>query len=195
MNIRFHGMQEDRTSDDDAGEAYYQLEGTDKKFQVRLSGRNQYSLDVKLDGLSTHDAPQGATIRVGFLGRGQGTVWILYGDEDMGYWTGDNPPKNWMSSYRSLLGPRKLKHICMPGSHDAGMSKLGTNSIWANEANTKTQNINIYQQLERGSRFFDIRPAYDKDGKYYTGHFGKVIDRIQGAEGESIDDIIDHVNR
>lgn len=50
--------------------------------------------------------------------------WVLSGSEKEGYWSSHSPPIAWMSSILPIIGDRKLKHVCMPGSHDAGMSKL-----------------------------------------------------------------------
>lgn len=63
-----------------------------------------------------------------------------------------------------------------------------------NANNTVTQKMNIFMQLNNGARHFDIRPILG--GGYRTGHYHKApIIGWQGARGESIDDIIDHINR
>lgn len=66
--------------------------------------------------------------------------------------------KNWMGK---LPANTTLNNVIMPGSHDAGMSELKHCSVGANEANTKTQQLDIKGQLEAGSRYFDIRVDYD----------------------------------
>lgn len=60
----------------------------------------------------------------------------------------------WMDGYQT----RKLNQMIMPGAHDAGTAKghinltaLGTNS------NSATQDKTIWQQLNCGTRFFDLR--------------------------------------
>ncbi|HEY9256999.1 hypothetical protein [Chitinophaga sp.] len=68
---------------------------------------------------------------------------------------------NWM---RSLPDSKLLGEIMMPGSHDAGMSKLqhcsdGSGGIIG--PFTKTQSKSVGEQLLAGSRYFDIRVDYD----------------------------------
>ncbi|WP_316833508.1 hypothetical protein [Pedobacter nutrimenti] len=66
----------------------------------------------------------------------------------------------WMSRLDSST---KLNGIVMPGSHDAGMSQLShcDGGAKLNCGIIKTQALNILQQLEAGSRYFDIRVDYD----------------------------------
>jgi len=66
----------------------------------------------------------------------------------------------WMSRLDSST---KLSGIVMPGSHDAGMSELYHcfAGVKLNCGIIKTQALNILQQLEAGSRYFDIRVDYD----------------------------------
>lgn len=82
---------------------------------------------------------------------------------------------DWMQNHLPLLGSRVLKQLVMPASHDAGMYTVqkcsGLINFGANACNTQTQVLSIAQQLEAGSRYFDIRPVLDDDGVMYTGHF------------------------
>jgi hypothetical protein len=81
----------------------------------------------------------------------------------------------------------------MPGSHDAGMSKLDGKTSGAIPLDTVTQNLDIAGQLEWGIRYFDIRPVM-AGGHFKTGHYGKIGGFMQGGNGQSIDDIIREVN-
>jgi hypothetical protein len=83
----------------------------------------------------------------------------------------------------------------MPGSHDSGMSMIGSCTAFANATVTQTQTHGILQQLQRGARYFDIRPAIS-NGKFVTGHYGWVNDafKVQGCNGQFIDEIINDVN-
>lgn len=96
------------------------------------------------------------------------------------------------------LANRLLKHICMPGSHDAGMSTFRPGTIGAHFANTQTQYLDFYQQLMAGSRFFDLRPVISR-GEWVAGHYGVVRNGNNtiwvGGNGLSIADIISQVNR
>jgi hypothetical protein len=66
---------------------------------------------------------------------------------------------NWMKKISDSL---RLDQIMMPGSHDAGMSELHhcAPPVGAGDY-TKTQSGSIGQQLNDGSRYFDIRVDYD----------------------------------
>jgi hypothetical protein len=122
---------------------------------------------------------------------------VITGTEDLGYWTSTKPPPDWMQQLWKVIGNRKLRHICMPGSHDAGISLLQAKTPFASKENTQTQVSDLYGQLMLGSRYFDIRPVLANGGKFYTGHFGNILGlgNFQGGIGQSIDDIIENVNR
>lgn len=103
----------------------------------------------------------------------------------------------WMQQNLGTLGNRPLRHICMPGSHDAGMSTFGTSTALVSPANTVTQTTGILGQLQAGARFFDIRPVLS-GGAYFTGHYSQIsvafVTTWQGANGQSISDIVQDVN-
>ncbi|OJD12350.1 hypothetical protein AJ78_07043 [Emergomyces pasteurianus Ep9510] len=191
---------------DDKGEAYYKLEGTDKTFQIwaryyQDDPDNRFHLRVLYDGLETKDVPKGTSLDYpsrGGIGDMRAINWVLAGSEKEGYWSSHSPPVAWMSSIIHIIGDRKLKHVCMPGSHDAGMSKLDGHTQFSNEGNTVTQYLNVYDQLRRGSRYFDVRPTISNGGKYLTGHYSD-IDILdigwQGGNGESLQEIVDGINR
>lgn len=103
--------------------------------------------------------------------------------------------ESWMHDRLYMLGDRKLKEICIPGSHDSGMYKRGTSTAGAFDCNTLTQTKDIEGQLELGIRYFDIRPVIS-GGKYYTGHYSDTKSLLgwQGANGQSIKSIISDIN-
>ncbi|MEW6452740.1 MAG: hypothetical protein AB1490_18960 [Pseudomonadota bacterium] len=89
--------------------------------------------------------------------------------------------KTWMTSGLNVIGPKKLREIVMPGSHDAGMYRSrGT------EAFGQTQNLSVYEQLVEGVRYFDLRPTWARadsdDGAMdffiYHGIFGPTLDTV-----------------
>ncbi len=82
--------------------------------------------------------------------------------------TNEYLPK-WMSM---LKDDTKLNEIIMPGSHDSGSYKM----FYMGE----TQKFDISQQLELGTRYFDIRIIND-NGKYRIFH-----DVIKGIDAEPI---------
>jgi hypothetical protein len=62
----------------------------------------------------------------------------------------------WMGELADAIGQRPLRQVVIPGSHDAGT--YATFNILQGLA--QAQNIDITGQLNRGSRYFDIRAAY-----------------------------------
>ena len=64
--------------------------------------------------------------------------------------------QRWMSALNDSL---RLKDICMPGSHDAGM--YSTSFFQLGQGLALTQSKNIREQLDFGIRYFDLRPEYD----------------------------------
>ncbi|KAJ6451341.1 PLC-like phosphodiesterase [Mycena vitilis] len=104
-------------------------------------------------------------------------------------------PTDWMQANIGTLGSRPLRHICIPGSHDAGMSQINGGTAFSDAANTQTQTLSIGGQLAAGSRYFDIRPVI-ASGAYSTGHYSDItqIDSWQGSNGQSIADVISDIN-
>lgn len=104
----------------------------------------------------------------------------------------------WMQQNLGMLGNRPLRHLCMPGSHDAGMSTFGTHTALANSCDTVTQTTGVLGQLQLGVRYFDLRPVLS-GGAYFTGHYSQIdLPAIgltwQGADGQPILDIVRDVN-
>jgi len=83
----------------------------------------------------------------------------------------------------------------MPGTHDAGMSAYNSGTAFTHSCDTVTQTTGILGQLQYGSRYFDIRPVIS-GGQFMTGHYTDVtqLNSWQGANGQSIQSIIDDVN-
>jgi formylglycine-generating enzyme required for sulfatase activity len=100
---------------------------------------------------------------------------------------------NWMTQNWSILNDKTLGQIIIPGSHDSGMS-LTQHCYAASDCNTKTQLYNIGQQLQNGSRYFDVRPVRDwGGGSFYTGHFGLSGGLAYGCEGQLLQDVLNEV--
>lgn len=87
-----------------------------------------------------------------------------------------------------LDGNTKLNGIVMPGSHDAGMSQTDHcgGGAQLNRGIIQTQTLNILQQLEAGSRYFDLRVDYDY-GELVTYH--RTGDA--GGNGQSLAAVLD----
>lgn len=177
---------------DDAGEVYYSLSGTSNTFQLQARApKGNFTLQAYFDGIATLNNPQGSILNLGWHHDGN-TIFILSGA--VGRFNSVHPPPNWMQSNLTTLGPRPIRHICMPGSHDAGMSIIDGKTAFASPDNVLTQTISIANQLLLGARYFDLRPVI-ASGQFKTGHYSNldVVD-WQGANGQSIAQIVDQLN-
>ena len=105
-------------------------------------------------------------------------------------------PSTWMQDSIHSLGGRKLKELCIPGSHDAGMSVLNGKTSFSTEHNTVTQSISVGEQLNCGIRFFDIRPVIGSPERFMTGHYSYVdiTSGHQGGNGQSIRSVVEQIN-
>ncbi|KAJ3554652.1 hypothetical protein NM688_g2996 [Phlebia brevispora] len=179
---------------DDGADVQYQLEGTPNHFQLQARVINRlFTLQAHFDAIATAGNPEGSTIDLGWR-RDQETPFILSGT--VGQFWSSNPPADWMQSQLPLIGSRRLRQICMPGSHDAGMSKLNGHSLLGSiPEHVLTQSHDIAYQLSAGSRYFDIRPVIS-EGQFKTGHYDIMGEPLkgQGANGQLIVEIIDQVN-
>jgi len=180
------------TTRDDAGEAYYNVAGTSNKFSVIARKPSDYMLTISLDGMSTKQSAQGSKVDLGF--RHDAAVnWIMSTDEAGKWWSNSGTYTDWMQQSMGSLANRTLRHICMPGSHDAGMNTFKPGTIGANFANSQTQYLDFYQQLMAGSRYFDLRPVIS-NGQWVSGHYSALGDIWVGGNGQSIADIVRQVN-
>jgi hypothetical protein len=146
--------------------------------------------------MSTKQSSQGSQVDLGFR-HDDAVNWIMSTDEAGQWWSNSGTYTDWMQQSMGSLANRTLKHICMPGSHDAGMSMLKPGTIGAHFANTQTQYLDFYQQLMAGSRFFDLRPVIS-GGEWVSGHYSAlkldVEDIWLGGNGQPIADIVRQVN-
>ncbi|HEX4965698.1 MAG TPA: hypothetical protein VF173_33110, partial [Thermoanaerobaculia bacterium] len=182
---------------EDSGVVTFSLQGTDQSFQLqanRVAGN--FDLRVVLTNLSTVGNPQGSTIDLGW--NHDGIVNFALAGE-VGSFTSSGAPNAWMHENLGMLGNRSLRHLCIPGAHDAGMSQLNGGTFFGASCNTITQTQDVFHQLQSGARYFDIRPVVHA-GQFYTGHYSCGINVLgidfgcQGANGESLDSIIRGVN-
>ncbi|HEX6099919.1 MAG TPA: hypothetical protein VF432_26635 [Thermoanaerobaculia bacterium] len=178
-----------------SGEVTFSLEGTDLRFKLAGRGVVVFDLKVELTNLSTLRYSRGSTINLGSLGRQQSVDlnFILAGE--LGSFTSNQSRGAWMHENLGVLGDRSLRHLCIPGAHDAGMSQATSATDYANDCNTVTQVLSVLGQLQMGVRYFDIRPVINRHGQFDTGHYSKTsIAGWQGANGQSLATIIDNVN-
>lgn len=177
---------------DDAGEAYYNIANTNNKFTIKARKPSDFMLTITLDGMSTKQSAQGSSIDLGF--RHDAAVdWIMSTDEAGVWWSNSGTTTDWMQQSLGSIGNRTLKQICMPGSHDAGMSSFKAGTVGATYENSQTQYLNIYDQLMAGSRYFDLRPVISA-GQWVSGHYSEIEGVWLGGNGQSVADIVKQVN-
>jgi acyl dehydratase len=176
----------------DHGVVTFTLEGTALTFQLEATAASgPFDLRVTLTSFSTLGNPQGSVIDLGWSQNGY-VNFILAGEA--GSFTSSRMPDAWMHASLGLLGSRSLRHLCVPGSHDAGMSTFSSGTSFARPCSTVTQTKSVLNQLHAGARYFDIRPVI-RGGQFYTGHYSPTPTAgWQGATGQSLDSIIDDVN-
>ncbi|UUC44950.1 hypothetical protein [Flavobacterium cerinum] len=77
---------------------------------------------------------------------------------------------DFMSQLLPLTENLPFKKMVFPASHDAGMYTHGLETLG------KTQDLNLYQQLQAGVRYFDLRP--DKNLNIYHGFAGPSVQEV-----------------
>jgi hypothetical protein len=177
----------------DGGEVNYTVSGQ-TNFQIRAqvdTNDARPDLSVNYGQISSIGNPLGSTIDLGFWGS-HDEAFILSGSDPTSL-SSTNPPQDWMQQNLPAIGCQPLRHLCIPASHDAGMSQLNGNTALAIDADTLTQYSDIGGQLAAGFRYFDIRPVIH-DGQFYTGHYSDLAGSWQGGNGQSIASVIDEVN-
>ncbi len=183
-----------KTVSDDSGNVHYSIQGTKDKFQVqaRSKGRGKYHLKIYFESLTTQTVKSGETMDLGW--DHDGNVSFVLAGKSGSYFSNGGNAANWMKDNLSLLGNKTLRDICIVGSHDSGMSKLGPGgTVGGGASTTLTQSYSVGKQLELGARYFDIRPVIG-EGDYYTGHYSPIGSSWQGANGQSIDSIVKDIN-
>jgi hypothetical protein len=75
----------------------------------------------------------------------------------------------WMADRLPVIGHNTLKEISMPGSHNAAMYDPTDDGNPLFPSGDRDQNLNVYEQLGQGVRFFDLRPKWTK-GDIYIYH-------------------------
>jgi hypothetical protein len=103
-----------------------------------------------------------------------------------------------MQDNLATLGPKTLREICLPGSHDCGMSQHNAHTALAFPCAVVTQTTGILGQLQNGSRYFDLRPVISSDlsgDNLWAGHYSVIDSAIShAANGQSFQSIIADVN-
>jgi len=180
---------------DSGAEAVYQLEGTNLSFQLQARYLNGgFHIQIVLKNIQVQGYGQSSTIDLGWSHNGF-VSFMLSGSPTDGFFCGLPNSADWMQTNLSIFGSLTLQQLCIPGSHDAGMSRCTNQTIGANAGNVQTQTKTVGGQLNCGSRYFDIRPIIGS-GAYCTGHYSYVNPTLgtQGGRGQPIPDIINDIN-
>ncbi|KAI8270287.1 Mutanase [Colletotrichum sp. SAR 10_98] len=161
---------------DDNGEAYFEVKGTNHEFRIRCT---------------TH-YPSDRPIRfvVDLDGWGLGVKEYEVPETEVSI----TSPVAWMDSIKEHIKGRLVKHVIMPGAHDAGMSVIGKYKWGGTPMDTQTQAYGIAGQLALGARYFDLRPAI-ADDEFHIFHVSDPrATVIVGASGVTLQNVIDDIN-
>lgn len=184
--------------------ADYSISGTSSSFRLEASNkRNQSNLRCLLSDMSTLCDDEKSVINIGSRGAPYtyhkeycGTVFIMAGIDKTFVSSSTSYIGPWMSQSMGYLADRNLRQICIPGTHNSGISRLThQTSIFATPSRVVNQYVPIKDQLRFGVRYFDIRPL-KRDSDFWAGHVSKLGPWVgyQGGSGQSIDEIIDQIN-
>lgn len=180
---------------EECGNVIYTLEGCPDSFiKIRADNHKGYALYVEVSIPET--SKQLGTKRTVNLGwRHDGNVnFVLSGNGSRGYTMSGDDMSGWLADALPEFAERKLRELCIVGSHDAGMYKRTHHTLGAEDWNTLTQSVSLYDQLCLGVQYFDIRPVLLKD-TFYTGHYGESGGIVAGSTGMSMDEIVSDINR
>lgn len=149
------------------------IDGTSYKFSILAKDSPTYHLEVVLHGFDADNIPKNVPIDLGW--NKETMSWILSGwDGFFSCSPGLNfLPNAWMQLHLGILGDYSLKQICLPATHDSGMSKKSSGTPFATEGNIVTQTMSVNLQLARGCRYFDIRPVISED-TLFCGHYSNI---------------------
>ncbi|KAF2023112.1 PLC-like phosphodiesterase [Setomelanomma holmii] len=186
---------------DDGAEINYHVgRGSGSNFQIAYHDHKDADPTITTDWQSfgTLNHPIGTTTRLRW-GHDNNSPFFISSrktstDPAASLIVSNDPPVNWMQSIYSQISCLSLRELTMPGSHDAGMSKLD-GGAGGTPVNTLTQRLDIAGQLKYGSRYFDIRPVL-ASGRWKTGHysFSDLLGAWVGGNGQDMRSIIDQVN-
>lgn len=185
--------------------AEYAIEGISSSFRLRAANvDNGSKFTCELTGMSTLCNRKGTIVDIGHfceLRSGQqrrfnGTSFVLSGVDGAWGTSSSSQVGPWKSKSLSYIGDRDLHSICIPSSHDSGMSTiLDRTPPGTFESALVTQYRSVGEQLKLGIRYLDIRPA-KWNGVFYCAHLSYVDVQMRHAGGidQSMDDIVTKIN-
>lgn len=170
------------------------MRDTSFKFTVRA----RYTrLRVCMDNVDSRNAIKGSEIPLGMISDRK-SYMVISGDDGSWNFHSVGEVHKWMYVNLDKWQNRAIRQLCVPASHDSGMSLVTWKTGWASAWSIMTQYNSVYDQLKNGVRYFDLRPVFHS-GQWVSGHYTFVdhwaINSWQGGDGESIQSIIDQVNR
>lgn len=146
---------------DDKGECWYEIEGAACSFMVGANAEHGFDLYIKYDNLSNLGRN---LLHLGFNHNGY-MPFVIAGRVGKFVSSGtNNGASSWMADNLDLIGNRPLRDLCLPGSHNSGMSQIHSPTAFVNARNTQTQGVEFRDQLMRGIRWFDVRPVIGGGG-------------------------------
>lgn len=188
---------------DDHAEIYYDVEGTDKKFVIRLTNNDKGTgtferviCDLRGIGIGSRELNVPGQVPL-----------VITGSKRAGFRSSllvDQKVAGWMQSIKDTIKDRRVKDVVLPGTHDSAMSTISHKLITAADSpNTQTQGMSIYDQLRLGARWFDLRVisvhgTSGLEGSYdfYGAHVNdESMAACIGNTGQSLDDIVSDINK
>ncbi|KAM0125274.1 hypothetical protein ACHAO1_010688 [Botrytis cinerea] len=177
-------------------EATYRIDNpsSPESFTVRAR-RNPTKIEVAYhENLSSLNNPKNSIIDLVYS-KHHPHPFILAGNGISAPYVSSNPPIPWMQTTISTLSSRPLREISMPMAHSAGANVVSDSLNGPGTLhNTQTQSNSVFMQLIFGARWLDIRPVF-YEGKWMTYHGTFAAGKMWGATGQSIEDVIEDVNR
>lgn len=161
----------------------------DVAFQISFQNRNDPTGFVVTIGDINVQSPYGI-FDLGF--NHNSDVQFLLSGTESGFST-LGPYTNWMSYNLDTLGCMTLRELCIPGSHDSGMSQVSAYTAGVIDSELITQTLDIGGQLNAGIRWFDVRPVI-AGGAFSTGHYSNTRIGTKGGDGQNITNIINQIN-
>lgn len=193
--IEFQQSSFVKTKSDDAGEATFEIKGTNESFQLQIRfpyNSGECGLKVDWSGLKSKNAyavfppPDSTSIgELGWFHNGslsllvmeksvRNTVSTVLPGSDSIVSPENNLPypqtflyDEWMSYYSDVLGKLTLTEMTLPGTHDSGTydPKFTPGDLWI-----RTQCLSLGQQLQLGVRVLDLRIGQNSPGDYLIVH-------------------------
>ncbi|KAL9609491.1 MAG: hypothetical protein Q9167_005740 [Letrouitia subvulpina] len=96
--------------------------------------------------------------------------WVKEDDSGFAEYTMRGEVHKWMHVNLDKWQNRTVRQLCVPASHDSGMSLVTWKTRLASVLSIITQYNSVYAQLNNGVRYFDLRPVFH-NGQWVSGHY------------------------